>query len=120
MKKIAVELNGVEGLVTHLKLDVIDYFAYEPAAYVTDPGWLCEDPLGMTEYFINESGIVFSMPENDEVGVAPELKKASERIERELEDLWDRAERELPTQHEHLEEFDPQNPDYSRDNDPED
>ena len=90
MKRIEVELDGPEGLVTHAKLDVVEYLEYEPANYVTDPGWLCQHEVqGMIiEYFVNESGIVFRIPENEEVGIAPELKKKSEELERHLEECW--------------------------------
>ena len=94
MKQIAVEFDGPEGLVTKAKLDVIDYLPYEPSNYVTDPGWICElvTTAGTRlDYFVNESGVVFNIPENEEVGIAPELKTASDKIQNELEELWNRS-----------------------------
>jgi hypothetical protein len=83
-KQIAVQLNDGR----QLDLSVEEFHPYEPAAYVTDPGWSCFD--GETEYFISLSGIVYLQPANIEVGIAPEAKKAADDMERQLSEAAER------------------------------
>ena len=78
---ISVELDGNKTA----DLQVEEFHPYEPAAYVTDPGWTCYDLNTDTEYFVSQSGMVYVQPSNDCVGVCPVIHAESMRIERELE-----------------------------------
>ena len=73
-----------------LDLDVEEFHPYEPAAYVHDPGWTCFSPVG-TEYFISLSGIVYLQPSNIEVGIAPDVKRAADEMERQLTEAVDHS-----------------------------
>lgn len=80
-EKIAVKFNG--GFTADLRVD--EFHPYEPAAYVHDPGWSCHDLTG-DEYFVSESGIVYRQPDNEEVGIAPEIKEASDKMEAQIDE----------------------------------
>jgi len=57
-------------------VEVEEFHAYEPSAYVWDEGWTCFDGAGV-EFYVSTSGNVWLEPENKEVGMiyAPNARK---------------------------------------------
>jgi hypothetical protein len=49
-------------------VEVEEFCPYEPSNYCWDPGWNCVDGAGQ-EFYVSQSGLVFKMPENKEVGL---------------------------------------------------
>lgn len=86
-KQIIVHFtNGVMA-----ELLVEEFHPYEPAAYVHDPGWTCFHPISNKEYFVSESGRVCVQPDNNDVGVAPEIKQIADEVERELDEAMEHS-----------------------------
>ena len=84
IETITVLVRG-EAFSMAFAVTVEEFHPYEPAAYVTDPGWTCFDPATGVEYFVSQgTGSVFKQPENDEVGVAPFIKAAADKLEAEI------------------------------------
>lgn len=78
-----------------VSLKVEEFQPIDPAAYQLTAGWACfsghgDDDPASVEYFVDESGIVWRMPENVECGVAPEIKAEADRFEA----LWKKWEDE--------------------------
>lgn len=72
-----------------VKLSVEEFQPYEPSAYCWSAGWVCVNEDDGMEYFIDESGQVWRQPENDLVGVAPEIKADADKLEAALAEAWE-------------------------------
>lgn len=69
-------------------LEVEEFCPYEPSAYCLDAGWTCT--LGNIEYFVSQgTGHVWEQPQNEIVGIAPEIKAASDRMEAQLTEAYE-------------------------------
>jgi len=81
-KTLLVKLNGE---TRQKELMIEEFHPFEPSAYVWDSGWTCYDS-DETEYFVSQgTGDVFIQPENDIVGVCPEIV----RYMNEMEQRWE-------------------------------
>lgn len=86
LDKITIRLtNGYES-----ELRVEEFCPYEPSAYCLDAGWTCFS-VGGIEYFVSTDGNVYKQPENDFVGIAPEIKAAADKMEAQMTEAYDNA-----------------------------
>ena len=68
---------------TTFDLEVIEYLEYEPAAYIHEDGYLCEDHGGL-EYFVSLTGRVDAKVNGEWTmgwGVCPKLKNECDLME---------------------------------------
>lgn len=81
-------------------LEVVEFHPVEPSAYCLDPGYTAIEcyPEREIEYFVSLDGTVYRQPENKEVGHAPKLREAAEKMERETQVQEER--------HDHFDDFD--------------
>jgi len=86
-KQIIVHFTN--GVIAELLVE--EFQPYDPAAYQHDQGWTCLHPVTDKEYFVSESGRVYRQPDNTDVGVAPEIKKIADDVERELDKAADHS-----------------------------
>src|SRR5262245_20135508 len=81
-EKIAVEFHASPGLTYSLDVEERVYADRTCGQY--ESGWRCYSIH--TEYFISDSGDVWKQPENVVVGVAHEIRKAADEMERQLDE----------------------------------
>lgn len=87
MDKIRITLN--EGRTLEVQPDERVYV--DRSAYQYEAGWIAFDPAKTDddpEYFISDSGEVYTYGTGDVIGEAPVLAAAAERYERELDKLY--------------------------------
>lgn len=79
-EKIRVEFASSPGLT--YSLDVIERVYADRTVGQWESGWACCSIT--TEYFISDTGEVWQQPANVIVGVAPDIKAQSDRMEEAL------------------------------------
>ena len=77
-KTISVKLDGNK--MADLQVEEFVHFDLTYGQY--ESGWRCYDLNNDKEYFVSESGSVWIQPENREVGVAPEIQRIADEIEK--------------------------------------
>lgn len=81
-EKIPVVLDGPGGITADFILYVEERVFADRSAGQWENGWLCY--YAWTKYFVSESGVVWLQPDNVEVGIAPLIKAAADRMEVQL------------------------------------
>ena len=91
VRVVIQEIPGGEKMIERTLSVEEAIFADRSAGQWTN-GLACYDESTEIDYFVDECGTVWRQPENREVGTAPEIKAAADRMEAMLAEAYERGE----------------------------